>query len=179
MWAAPEILLLGRGSYSFTRVEDRRKCVPKVVLCRPGPGYEGRGLTGYERLQGHYVLSGCAVPCYRRGCCAELQFARQRHNLASGRRCVVSVGACPFAAGWLSHRLTNVALFPASVLVCLSVSFMILGAPSSDVAPIPFSIALSIIYGGLAAVLSCVGWTARRYNPLARIGRASGKQRHE
>ncbi len=92
---------------------------------------------------------------------------------------VVSVGACPFAAGWLSHRLTNVALFPASVLVCLSVSFMILGAPSSDVAPIPFGIALSIIYGGLAAVLFCVGWTARRYNPLARIGRASGKQRHE
>ena len=30
---------------------------------------------------------------------------------------VVSVGACPFAAGWLSHRLTNVALFSASVLV--------------------------------------------------------------
>ena len=92
---------------------------------------------------------------------------------------VVSVGACPFTAGWLSHRLTNVALFPASVLVCLSVSFMILGAPSSDVAPIPFGIALSIIYGGLAAVLFCAGWTARRYNQLVRSRRARGGHRNE
>ena len=92
---------------------------------------------------------------------------------------VVTVGVSPVTAGWLSPSLWNAILPPVSVLACLSATFLVYGVPSSDVNPIPFAITLSIIYGGVASVLFCVGWIARRYNQLVRSRRARGGHRHE
>ena len=76
---------------------------------------------------------------------------------------VITLGAYPLLAGWLSPPLRNVALFPISVLVGLSVASVMDGPLSSDSEPIGFVFALAFIYGGGASVAFCVGWIARQY----------------
>ena len=76
---------------------------------------------------------------------------------------VITVGVYPLLAGWLSPPLRNVALFPISVLVGLSVVSVMDGPLSSDSEPIGFVFALAFIYGGGASVAFCVGWIARQY----------------
>ena len=75
----------------------------------------------------------------------------------------ITLGMYPLIAGWLSPPLRNVALFPISVLVGLSVASVMDGPLSSDSEPIGFVFALAFIYGGGASVAFCVGWIARQY----------------
>ena len=73
---------------------------------------------------------------------------------------IVLLGAIPFLAGWLSPRLSKIVLFPASVLVSLTVGFAVYGV-DADVEPISYTVLLTLIYGGLASVGFFVGWVLR------------------
>ena len=76
---------------------------------------------------------------------------------------VITLGAYPLLAGWLSPPLRNVALFPISVLFALSVAWAIGGPLFSDSHPIWVIFVLTIFYGGGASAAFCVGWIARQY----------------
>ena len=76
---------------------------------------------------------------------------------------VITLGVYPLLAGWLSPRLRDVALFPISVLVSLSIASAIYGNLSLDSHPIGFVIMVTIIYSGGASLAFCVGWIARQY----------------
>ena len=76
---------------------------------------------------------------------------------------VITLGAYPLLAGWLSPSLRDVALFPISILFGLSAAWAIDGPLSSDSHPIWFIFVLTIVYGGGASAAFCVGWIARQY----------------
>ena len=80
---------------------------------------------------------------------------------------VTAIGVCPVLAGWFSPRLRDAALFPVVTAASPSLAFAAYGVGSSDVNPIPFTIALSVMYGGLASGAFAAGWMARS---LVRAG---------
>ena len=80
---------------------------------------------------------------------------------------IVLLGAIPFLAGWLSPRLNNIVLFPASVLASLSVGFAVYGV-DADVEPIAYTVLLTLIYGGLASAGFYVGWVLRGHEFINR-----------
>ena len=78
---------------------------------------------------------------------------------------VVAIGAS-FVGGWLLLTWGKALLLPVGALVCLLVAFAAFGAPY-DVAPIGFTMFLSIMYSSLAAATFSARWMARRV--VARI----------
>ena len=79
---------------------------------------------------------------------------------------VVALGVIPILAGWFAPRFFGAAFigvmsFPLSTFLSLSIAFRVFGEDFYDVEPLPFTIILSIIYGGLASVAFIAGWTAR------------------
>ena len=75
---------------------------------------------------------------------------------------VMTLGVFPILAGCLFHRAWGAVLFPACVLVCLSIAELIYGSPSLDTEPIVFVILIALAYGGIASVSFCAGWIARQ-----------------
>ena len=78
----------------------------------------------------------------------------------------VALGVSPILAGWFAPRLFGAAffgvvLFLLSTFLSLSVAVRVFGADFYDVEPLPFTILLSAIYGGLASVAFIAGWAAR------------------
>ena len=63
--------------------------------------------------------------------------------------------------------LYGVVLFPASVLVSLTVGFAVYGV-DADVEPIAYTVLLTLIYGGLASVGFYVGWVLRGHEFINR-----------
>ena len=67
---------------------------------------------------------------------------------------VITLGAFPFLAGWLSSQRMNVLLFPISILGSLTVASAIDGPLSPDSDPIGFIIMAGVIYAVVASSTS-------------------------